>query len=246
MNNLEELLARCRDALSKGDIACALDAIGAVIPESDRSAHNEVLLHRSRLVRIEDQERKNVGTASEIQRNQLLEHVAQFLDEVIRKLPQHSSTMQAVAVRARTDASPGDHFDAFLSHNSKDKATVRHIARTLEARGLRLWLDEDDLPPGQPWIPRLEQNVIQARAVVVLLGTSDIGSWQKAEVWLALRNAFERGQAVVPVWLPGVTKVPDLAEFLTLFTWVDFSRGVTNEGIDRLIWAITGTKPDPA
>jgi hypothetical protein len=42
-------------------------------------------------------------------------------------------------------------FDVFLSHNSKDKPTVRQLARALQARGLKVWLDEEQLVPGRPW-----------------------------------------------------------------------------------------------
>jgi len=42
-------------------------------------------------------------------------------------------------------------FQVFLCHNSKDKPAVRKIARALEARKIRPWLDEDQLRPGFSW-----------------------------------------------------------------------------------------------
>jgi hypothetical protein len=36
-------------------------------------------------------------------------------------------------------------FDVFLSHNGKDKPAVRELKRRLSARGLAVWLDEDDV-----------------------------------------------------------------------------------------------------
>lgn len=44
---------------------------------------------------------------------------------------------------------PDEIFDVFLSHNSRDKPAVRPIAEALEGRGLRVWLDERELPPGR-------------------------------------------------------------------------------------------------
>jgi hypothetical protein len=75
-----------------------------------------------------------------------------------------------------------------------------------------------------------------------LLGSANLGPWQRAEILLTLKKAFERGIAVVAVWLPGVTTLPDIPEFLKLFTWVDLSLGLTSEGIGRLVWAIKGEK----
>lgn len=39
-------------------------------------------------------------------------------------------------------------YDVFLSHSSKDKAIVRDIAERLRDDGLRVWLDEWVLKPG--------------------------------------------------------------------------------------------------
>ena len=50
-------------------------------------------------------------------------------------------------------------FDVFLSHNSKDKENVRRLADELTARNLRVWLDERELQPGQPWQEALEKVI---------------------------------------------------------------------------------------
>ena len=55
-------------------------------------------------------------------------------------------------------------FDIFLSHNSKDKPAVRELAEALRARGIKVWLDEWELVPGQPWQEALEELSALARA----------------------------------------------------------------------------------
>ncbi len=39
-------------------------------------------------------------------------------------------------------------YDVFLSHSSKDKRAVRELAQRLRADGLRVWLDEWEIQPG--------------------------------------------------------------------------------------------------
>ena len=39
-------------------------------------------------------------------------------------------------------------FDVFLSHSVKDKAVVRGVAERLRGGGLRVWLDEWEIPSG--------------------------------------------------------------------------------------------------
>ena len=44
--------------------------------------------------------------------------------------------------------------DVFLSHSSKDKEVVRAVAERLPADGLRVWLDDWEIRPGDslsPW-----------------------------------------------------------------------------------------------
>ncbi|NEP20038.1 MAG: TIR domain-containing protein, partial [Leptolyngbya sp. SIO4C1] len=40
-------------------------------------------------------------------------------------------------------------FDVFLAHNSKDKPFVRLIAEELKRFGLKPWIDEEEILPGQ-------------------------------------------------------------------------------------------------
>ncbi len=52
-----------------------------------------------------------------------------------------------------------EQFDVFLSHNSKDKRTVRQLAEALRRCGLNVWLDEWELVPGRPWQEGLESII---------------------------------------------------------------------------------------
>ena len=135
-------------------------------------------------------------------------------------------------------------FDVFLSHNSKDKPAVRELAEALRARGLTVWLDEWELIPGRPWQEALEAVIQTARASAVLVGKDGLGPWEDAEVRGCLSEFVARKLPVIPVLLPGAPAEPDLPFFLKRFTWVDLRAGLTEEGLDRLHWGITGRKPD--
>lgn len=136
-------------------------------------------------------------------------------------------------------------FDVFLSHNSKDKPTVRQLGEELKKRGLTVWLDEWELVPGRPWQEALEGIVQTTRASAVLVGSDGIGPWQDREMRGCLSEFVDRGLPVIPVLLPGAPRKPDLPMFLKQFTWVDLRGGLTNDGIDRVQWGITGKKPGP-
>lgn len=137
-------------------------------------------------------------------------------------------------------------FDAFLSHNSEDKEIVRRIAQALEGNGIKVWFDEWELRPGIPWIDSIDQAFKESLATVVFVGPHGLGKWEMPELRIALDRQVHNSHPVIPVLLPGITndakdKIPN---FLRQNTWVDFSRGDNDDNaMDRLIWGITGKKP---
>jgi hypothetical protein len=132
-------------------------------------------------------------------------------------------------------------FDVFLCHNVDDKPAVRWTARRLREHGILPWLDEAELIPGRPWQEELERQISHVRAAAVFVGPSGIGPWQSREIRAFLSQFTERGCPVIPVLLPRAP-APELPLFLRDMTWVDL-RDHDADGIERLIWGITGRKP---
>ncbi len=136
-------------------------------------------------------------------------------------------------------------FDVFLSHSSKDKAAVRAVGEDLKARGVTVWLDEWELQPGKRWQRELEAAIAGSRSVAVFVGANGLGPWEEPEMEVFLDRAMRESELpVIPVLLPGAPEKAELRPFLKLFTWVDLRKGVTPEGLERLVWGITGKKPD--
>jgi hypothetical protein len=60
-------------------------------------------------------------------------------------------------------------YDAFLSHNSKDKPVVEEIGKYLEeTAGITVFLDKWDLIPGGKWQEELEKALSESRSCVFL------------------------------------------------------------------------------
>jgi TIR domain-containing protein len=139
-----------------------------------------------------------------------------------------------------------DEFDVFLSHNSRDKPVVEEIAAHLRDQGLRVWLDKDELRPGFPWQEGLEEGVRASRSVAVFVGKDGLGAWQQPEMQAFLARSKREKIPVIPVLLPGCPDSPQLTLFLESLTWVDLREGLTDDGLARLVWGITGTKDERA
>jgi DNA/RNA endonuclease G (NUC1) len=96
--------------------------------------------------------------------------------------------------------------DVFLSYTHVDRERVRPLVDLLEAEGWTVWWDRG-IVPGTPWRPELDQEIANARAMVV--------AWSKASVkseWV--RHEAVRGlekNALVPVLLDVATPPPEFA-----------------------------------
>ena len=62
----------------------------------------------------------------------------------------------------------------FLCHSSADKHLIRDLHERLKARGLRPWLDEVDLRPGQDWQLEITKAVRSSDVVLVCLSRNSL------------------------------------------------------------------------
>jgi tetratricopeptide (TPR) repeat protein len=108
---------------------------------------------------------------------------------------------------------------------------------------LRIWLDEWELVPGRPWQEAIEEILATVLSSAVLVGKDGFGPWEIPEMRVCLSQMVKRKLPVIPVLLPGCPQAPELPLFLGEVTWVDLREGLTEDGLDRLEWGITGKKP---
>ena len=73
-------------------------------------------------------------------------------------------------------------YDVFLSHSSKDKAVVRAVAERLREDGLRVWLDDWELQPGDSIPAKIEEGLEHSRVLVLCMSANAFGSdWAQLE-----------------------------------------------------------------
>jgi hypothetical protein len=135
-------------------------------------------------------------------------------------------------------------FDVFVSHSSVDKPWVRKLIDDLVTHyGVSVWLDENEIRPGDPFADALEKGIEQSRAVALVVSPESMASgWVKEEYYraLSLAQGKDRRLQLIPVLLH--TAAPP--GFLGTRNRVDF-RDPSDyaTGVWRLAWGITGHKP---
>ncbi len=60
-------------------------------------------------------------------------------------------------------------YDAFISHSAKDKPAVRELAERLRNDSLRVWLDDWEIKPGDSIPPKIEEELLQSRTLVLVM-----------------------------------------------------------------------------
>jgi tetratricopeptide (TPR) repeat protein len=132
----------------------------------------------------------------------------------------------------------------FLSSSREDRGVARVIGARLAAAGINIWLDEDQVLPGESWAEACERAITRARALVALIPRALSASGVERQ-W---RQMLRLGKPVLPVITHKGTQLPSLLRDLqAVELGDDFARGLARiqQSIERLL-APTLVKSDKA
>ncbi len=134
-------------------------------------------------------------------------------------------------------------FDVFLSHSSVDKPWVIKLKDDLLRYGVSVWLDKDEIRPGDLFVDALEQGLDNSMTVAFIISPEDIASgWVKEEYLRALGFALDRQNSLQLI--PVIIREAKLPGFLQNRNWVDFrDEPLYTQNVWKLVWGITNQKP---
>ena len=128
-------------------------------------------------------------------------------------------------------------YDVYISNSHTDQLFVEAVVDTLRVSGLRVWLTERQLRPGQPIEKELSTAMKKAKSAVFFIGTRGLTNWQEKELNWAVSNNIN----IIPVLLPGIN-FSVLSSFSSLrdrYT-IQFSSPNDNQSFDNLLRGIKG------
>jgi serine/threonine protein kinase len=133
-------------------------------------------------------------------------------------------------------------FDAFLSYSPTDVDWAIRLKTALQERGLNIWLDQEQIRPGNSIIAGLEAGLEMCKACVLVVSRDAVRSqWVSDEYHRAVTLAKQKNRPLQLV--PVILGKAELPGFLSTRNWVEFLDDTTFEAnLERLIWGITGTK----
>ena len=106
-------------------------------------------------------------------------------------------------------------FDVFLSHSAKDKAVVRELAARLKQDGVHVWLDEEQIKPGDSIPAKIEAGLEHSRVLVLCMSANAFGSdWAQLEAGtFRFRDPLNRERRFIPLRLDDAPIKGSLAQF---------------------------------
>src|SRR5262245_31384673 len=134
-------------------------------------------------------------------------------------------------------------FDVFLSHSSIDKPWVVQLKDDLQRYGVSVWLDQDEIRPGDLFVTALEAGLEQSLAVALIVSPEAIASgWVEEEYnrAMVLSHHHQKPLRLIPVLL----RDAPIPGFLQSRHRVDCREArVYAQKVWALVWGITGRKP---
>lgn len=106
-------------------------------------------------------------------------------------------------------------YDVFLSHSSHDQASVRSLAERLRTDGLRVWLDEWEIRPGDSIPAKIEDGLERSRVLVLCISAKALGSdWALLESGTyRFRDPLNRERRFIPLRLDESPLTGSLSQF---------------------------------
>lgn len=120
----------------------------------------------------------------------------------------------------------------FISYQHDDKAVALALAEGLEAEGLRVWIDENDLEVGGSLIEQLATAVEGVDFFLALVSATSVTSrWCQKEISMALTDGLGReGIKVIPVRVGDV----EMPATLTDLYWLQLDPDDVSVAVKRL------------
>lgn len=135
-------------------------------------------------------------------------------------------------------------FDVFLSHHSGDKAWVIKLKNALEAKDITVWLDKDEIKPGDLFAKALEEGLRASKNIAFVISPTSIKSkWVEEEYYraISLSKLKKQPSNLIPI----IYKMARIPDFLSSRNWVDFrDESEYEKSVEQLIWGITGKKKE--
>ena len=116
----------------------------------------------------------------------------------------------------------------FISYSHEDAALATRIADTLTAAGVQVWIDQQQMAPGDSFLARMNEGLGGADYVLFLVSEASLASRWVSREWMAALAG--RDTVLIPVRVAAVEMPPLLRDII----YIDLAGGV-DAGLEKLV-----------
>lgn len=127
------------------------------------------------------------------------------------------------------------HMTIFLCHSSSDKGVVRQINDDLRQRGVKTWLDENNIRVGDSIVGKISDALKEAKFLAVFLSRASVQSLWTRKEWQSFLARQLSGKEVII--LPILLEECEIPEILADLKYADFTKSYS-EGLAELSAAL--------
>lgn len=125
--------------------------------------------------------------------------------------------------------------DLFISYSRKDISFARRLFNGLEQAGTDIWIDWEDIPPGEDWLKKIFQAIEEADNFLFVISRKSMASKTCSR---ELEHARENNKRLIPVVLEDINPA-ELPQYLRALNWIFFrSEDDFNQSMQLLLKAI--------
>lgn len=133
----------------------------------------------------------------------------------------------------------------FISYSHNDLVFARRLEDALRARSIDVWIDSQEILPGDSLIEKIREGIDTSQYVCALISSTSINSrWVKNELDIAMNQQIQSGRVkVIPLVLEENLRLPS---FLVGKLYVDFSKiEYFENGLSQIIRRVDARSTDP-
>ena len=133
-------------------------------------------------------------------------------------------------------------YDVFVSHSSEDKTIVRGIAERLRLDGLKVWLDEWEIQPGDNIPAKIEEGLENSNTLILCMSANAYSSeWAQLESGtFRFRDPLNKDRRLIPLRLDDAPIKGSLSQFL----YIRWEEDTSEQAYTKLLSACTH-RPSP-
>lgn len=125
--------------------------------------------------------------------------------------------------------------EIFISYSRADSQFVDKLGRDLEQKGVRVWVDREDIEGGTAWRAAISEAIRQCRAFLIVLSPH---STQSRNVSRELALAESHDRMIIPVIYQDCKIPPGMEYQLAELQWINLNNLSYEAALERLVRAL--------